>query len=360
MGILMRNKVFKTAALAGLFSCVVALVGVFSDIQAQAQGFEDFPGSDIVPAITADQVGTSKERLKEFVEAAVDAYYVDFLIRELCDFWEPVSEGDKALVPFLLAGHDFDIEDLTPESIETLTTEEIKRLIPILTEELQTRDPTADPWVGCDLARTSEFHDALRSEDGPWREDPVYLFILDDDAVLHFHGINENVEGQELVASDAGGRNVGQLIVNEAQDPQQGGFVEYCWNDPTVEGDDIVDYDPMTAPGDSWKISYVVDPIEHLGLSPIPGFPRFIGSGIYPKNEDGDNGMLPSGCRIVTDGDEEETDDEEVGDSGGCMIAGSGGTAQTTAINLLLLALFLFVAVSFGSRAAGKQNGVRS
>ena len=150
MRILTRSTVFETVVMRSLFWCVLALAVAFSSVPAQAQGFEDLPGSNIVPAITADQVGTSKEHLKEFVEAAVDAYYIEFLIRRHCDFWEPVTPEDRELITsFLLTNFpQYDISDLTPESIKTLSTEQIKKLIPILTNLLIARDPECKPLGG--------------------------------------------------------------------------------------------------------------------------------------------------------------------------------------------------------------------
>ena len=105
MRILMRNTVFKTAALAGLFSCMLVLVGAFSGItvsvHAMHEGF-----------IHADEVGTDEEKLKQFVEDAVDAYYIDFIIRA-CDFSE---------APFA---------SLITVDLATATIEEIKPLIPL-------------------------------------------------------------------------------------------------------------------------------------------------------------------------------------------------------------------------------------
>ena len=76
MGILTRNTAFKTAVLTGLLSCLLALVGAFFSttvsVHAMHEGF-----------IHAEDVGTDEAKLKQFVEDAVDAYYIDFIIREL-------------------------------------------------------------------------------------------------------------------------------------------------------------------------------------------------------------------------------------------------------------------------------------
>lgn len=55
---------------------------------------------------------------------------------------------------------------------------------------------------------------------------------------------------------------------------------------------------------------------------------------------------------------------DEVGDSisgGGCAIAaGSDSTSRNDALNLLLIVSALFFAVSFGNRAVGRRNTLRS
>ena len=72
MRILMRNTVFKTAALAGLFSCMLMLAGAFSGITTS------------VHATHADEVDTEAD-LEQFVKAAIDEYYINTIIKS-CDF----------------------------------------------------------------------------------------------------------------------------------------------------------------------------------------------------------------------------------------------------------------------------------
>ena len=113
---------------------------------------------------------------------------------------------------------------------------------------------------------------------------------MDDKGRMLFHGDDPSVEGEVLVAEDEGGRDViGCQLLTEAETPSNDGIVEYCWDDPNVEGDEIRDSDgnPIEekAPGDSWKISYVVDPFVYLGAPALSGSPGIIfGSGIYPEN----------------------------------------------------------------------------
>ena len=78
MRILTRNTAFKTAVLTGLLSCLLALVGAFFSTTVSVHAMHGF--------IHAEDVGTDEAKLKQFVEDAVDAYYIDFIIREHCDF----------------------------------------------------------------------------------------------------------------------------------------------------------------------------------------------------------------------------------------------------------------------------------
>ena len=95
MRILTRNTAFKTAVLTGLLSCLLVLVGAFFgttvSVHAMHEGF-----------IHADEVGTDEEKLEKFVQDAVDAYYIDFIIRERCDFSKlPLNSSLVSLLPDL-------------------------------------------------------------------------------------------------------------------------------------------------------------------------------------------------------------------------------------------------------------------
>lgn len=363
MRILMRNTVFKTAVLAGLFLYVMVGGGVFLGItnSAHATHNEGF--------IHAEDVGTDQEKLEQFVKDAIDAYYIDFIFRQ-CEFPESISNLIRA---------QFDPA--------TAPVETIKGFIPLAAS---VPDVAMNIGTYCDY--THRFGEVFRSEDaqdGEWESGSIYLFVMDDQGKLLFVGANPDSEGDVLQAIDAGGSDVAKLIINEAKkNPKEGVFVDYCWDDPATEDDNIGGNDPAIAPGDSWKRSYVVDPFELLEAPKPADFSNVIfGSGIYPKT-----GTPPPGCDgdgMI--GDVEEMDDmgepmedmedmqEPVEDSmdepgememptdtvdsvsgGGCAIASGGESApQSTAFNLLLLSA-LFLAVSFRRRVTGKRNGVQS
>ena len=173
--------------------------------------------------------------------------------------------------------------------LPTLGTDAIKMFLP------QFSDLDIDAF--CDLSEP--FREVFGGEDGNWNSGSIYLFIMNDQGEMLYHGTEPSIEGTTLDARDADGRNVLEVITGEIETPSSSnaGIVQYCWDDPTVMGDDNRDENgdriAGEAPGDSWKISYVVDPFEYLGINPPMGSPGVIfGSGIYPKT-----GTPPSGCR---------------------------------------------------------------
>ena len=360
MRILMRDTVFKTAALAGLFSCMLMLAGAFSGITTS------------VHAIHADEVET-REQLKLFVQEAIDEYYIKTIIKT-CDFSDaPFGPAIEA------AGLD----------LATATVDAIKRVIPLFPAVGLTGRSDIAPY--CDFSQ--RFAEVFGYEDGPWKSGSVYLFVMDDTGTMLYHGDDPEVaEGMRVVAVDDGGRNVRDLILNgaDASPKKEGSFVKYCWEDPAVDGDEIDGNDRTVAPGDSLKITYVVNPFEYLEAPALSASPGVIfGSGIYPEMMDSElpecdgNGMADGGEQMMEEEMEETMEEEmeeemeemeeaeEVEDvveeavdsvsGGGCAIAaGSDSTPRNNAFNLLLIVSALFFTVSFGNRAVGRRNGSSS
>ena len=354
MRILMRNTIFKTVALAGLFLCLLALAVVFSgttDLVHATHGE--------TPAITADQVVTEAD-LELFVKEAADAYYVDFIMKHECDF----SSIESLVVPGIGEVAGTTIDSILPDT-DTAT---IKDLIPAF----------ANLDIGDYCNFSQPFHEVFGRGDGDWKSGSIYLFIMNDEGEMLYHGAELSVEGTTVDAVDEGGRDVLEVITDEIETPSTSnpGIVQYCWDDPTVTGDNNRDEEGNRiageAPGNSWKISYVVDPFEYLEINPPMDSPSVIfGSGIYPKT-----GTPLSGCDIVTDPeptdpeptDPEPTDPEPTDpgmvtsvSGGGCAIAtGSDGAPKSNAFNLLLIVSALLFTVSFGNRAMGRRNRISS
>ena len=364
MRILMRNTVFKTAALAGLFLCMLVFGGAFSGFTAS------------VHAVHAEDVET-EEQLMEFVQEAVDEYYIEFLLKTQCDLTQLDFGQVAGLIGPSLA--PLGISDLSPSSMQMLTTEEVRGLIALFPTVQALLPAGFDMWDACTLPQpTSTFRDVFTEEAANWKSGSIYLFVMNDEKELLFHGDDEGLEGDVLEAMDEGDRDVGQLIVDEADDPMNNGIVKYCWDDPENPDDDIAEAenDSTIAPGDSLKVSYVIDPFSSLGVPGPSGSPGIIlGSGIYPGPdpefpECNENGVVGDGGEMEPMEPMEPMDPTEPMDpepeptsvsGGGCAIAGGGdSTPRNDALNLLLMVSTLFLAVSFGNRAAGRRNAIRS
>ncbi|MCY3770647.1 MAG: cache domain-containing protein [Gemmatimonadetes bacterium] len=105
---------------------------------------------------------------------------------------------------------------------------------------------------------------ALREEGGPWKQGAVYLFVFRDDGVLVFHGANPSLETMNLYDhQDLNGVFYTREIIEAAQ--AGGGFVEYHFDNPDVDGDEE---------SGSPKVSYAE-------IMTYDGTAFIIGSGLY-------------------------------------------------------------------------------
>ena len=119
------------------------------------------------------------------------------------------------------------------------------------------------------FARANEWKAVLREEGGHFKAGPIYLFIFTPEAYVLFHGANPWREGryaEDFV--DVNGTRFVELIIAAAQ--AGGGFVEYFWDDPTVEGDEDIG---------SPKVSYALSFTSNYDF--YPGQEFIIGAGFY-------------------------------------------------------------------------------
>ena len=99
--------------------------------------------------------------------------------------------------------------------------------------------------------------------EGPWKQGSIYLFVATTDGLMILHGANPDLEGQNLYElEDANGVKITQELLAAAADG--GGYVEYLWPNPQIEGDT-----------GSPKVSYAI-PYSALGQNFV------LGSGFYP------------------------------------------------------------------------------
>lgn len=173
----------------------------------------------------------------------------------------------------------------------------------------------------------------------PWKYEPsgTYIFILTEDKLAFFNGLDPALENSTLNPVDENGCVIGDEVVNVATEgpdarrckdlgllpEDSAGFIEYLWDDPLNSEDDVDVFTecpngPRTcSPGTTPKVSYLT-PVNFLGQTVI------IGSGYHPRGGEGD-------------------DD-------GCGIAGSGSGVKGTMFSLLLVMSVLFSAVLWRNR----------
>ena len=219
------------------------------------------------------------------------------------------------------------------EAKNVMDKETLKKFVESVVSDAETR-ASAQMAAGQTLlpALANLFADrrCMRQEGGPYRSDPVYLFAMTKTGKVFFNGLDSTLEDTSISLTDKNGDNIWDLIAAEANDPDSDGFVEYLWDNPVVDGDEVRDGNgdviPGQSPGESRKISYIQEVV--IGGSPTG---LIYGSGIYPADS-------ISGAA---------TDDD------GCAIAAAGSSkVRSAGLNLFAVMSFLFLAISFKRRSA--------
>ena len=101
--------------------------------------------------------------------------------------------------------------------------------------------------------------------EGPWKQGSIYLFLFSTEGLFILHGADPSLEGQNLIdLEDANGVKIVQELI--AVTAEGGGYVEYLWPDPQIEGDT-----------GSPKVSYAI-PYSALGQDFV------LGSGFFPES----------------------------------------------------------------------------
>ena len=119
------------------------------------------------------------------------------------------------------------------------------------------------------FARANEWKAVLRQDGGHFRSGPIYLFIFTPEAYVLFHGADPWREGRVATdVVDINGTPFVEQIIAAAR--AGGGFVEYFWDDPTVDGDEDTG---------SPKVSYALSFTSNFDF--YPGQEFIIGAGFY-------------------------------------------------------------------------------
>ena len=117
--------------------------------------------------------------------------------------------------------------------------------------------------------RATEWKALMREEGGPFKSGPIYLFVFTPEGYVIFHGADPWREGRIAIDNtDFQGRAFVREVIAAAQ--AGGGFVEYFWDDPTVQGDE-----DTGTPKVSYAVSYKSD------LPVYEGVEFIVGAGFY-------------------------------------------------------------------------------
>ncbi len=88
-----------------------------------------------------------------------------------------------------------------------------------------------------DYSQLTHVKNAFRLEGSDWKSGSIYIFIMSSDGFVLFHGADPSREGRiALDLEDSYGVKIVRRLIDAAT--AGGGYVEYHYNDPTVEGDE--------------------------------------------------------------------------------------------------------------------------
>ena len=221
----------------------------------------------------------------------------------LLDLVVDVSGDESSLSGTVIVGVPYDIGDIIAAGEELAGDGDMDRTI---TAAAVVGRETLEAFV----LRAKEMLEALTAEEilasfetfrseGEWKSGPIYLFVSDLQGNMLFHGADPSLEGQNLIdLKDLNGVKVTQELL--AQVANGGGFVEYLWDDPTIEGDE-----DRSSP----KVGYAA-PLSILGQE------FAIGAGFYLNTV----GMDGDGDADTESDSDTDTDTDTDGDGDGDAI----------------------------------------
>ncbi len=191
-----------------------------------------------------------------------------------------------------------------PDFTPSITAEQVMdddTLQKFVQEGLQKYLPVLLAHTKLDFSKLPNYRHCMRKE--PWKSGAIYMFLMTSATTVFFNGNNPLLEDTNLYVVDEDGVNVGDEIIKTASGTGVGGFVNYKWDHPLIDGDEV--REDGKSPGTTPKRSYV----EGFNL-PGQDVVFILGSGIYPG--------------------------DYADDGGGCAVAGSADASRSAAANLLI------------------------
>ena len=180
------------------------------------------------------------------------------------------------LVSLFFVAHSAVAQDMGVTASEVVDRETLKAFVEGAKDSLES---TAN------FAEVARLVEVFRSE-GDWKAGSIYIFVINTDGVVFFHGADPSLDGQNLIdLEDINGVKIVQEII--AAGAAGGGFVEYYWDNPAVEGDEDTQ---------SPKLTYAI-PINIFGQDFV------VGAGIYLDSDTAFNGAGLVDVQVVGDGD---------------------------------------------------------
>ena len=87
------------------------------------------------------------------------------------------------------------------------------------------------------VERYRDIFNVFRAEEGDWRHGSIYVFMFTSNGYVIFHGADRTQEARTVLDSeDINGVKIVQELIRVAR--EGGGYVQYYFNDPSVEGDE--------------------------------------------------------------------------------------------------------------------------
>ena len=188
-------------------------------------------------------------------------------------------EGGSPLI--LVAGLDIGEAHLDTETIDpgdpTVRADEVVDRDTLKTFVKEATDYVLSTFRSEGRAAFTQVKSVLRDPNGPWRHGPVYLFIMEPTGYTIFHGAFpdrfEFRRPTDTLRDEVTGRLILPQIIRTATSSEDGGFVQYYFDNPDDPNDDF----------NTLKVTYARQHVFSSTLADGTTFeyPLIFGAGIY-------------------------------------------------------------------------------